>query len=139
MKEARALGNYIRVAPRKARAVIDLIRGLSVDKALGVLNLSRKNAAHPIRKVLESAMANATANKDMKPGNLVVRKAFVDEGPTLKRYRSRAMGRATVIRKRTSRIMIFLAEQEEEGQAKAPEKKVRKGIFARKRERSGNK
>lgn len=134
MKEARAVGNYIRVSPRKARAVIDLIRGLSVSEAVGLLSLSRKRAARPIRKVLESAMANAASAGKIKTENLVVGEAFVDEGPTLKRYRARAMGRATIIRKRTSRITILLREGE--GKPGKPEKKVRKGMFAGRRKKS---
>lgn len=110
MKEARAIGNYIRIAPRKARLVIDLIRGRAVDDALAALSLCRKGAAPVIRKVLVSAMANT--GPQVKPEGLVVSSAYVDEGPTLKRYMPRAMGRATPIRKRTCRITIVVREQE---------------------------
>jgi large subunit ribosomal protein L22 len=115
VKKSRAVGNYIRVAPRKARLVVDLIRGRNVTDALNALGLCRKRAAHPVRKILVSAMANAKASD--KPEELVVRRAFVDEGPMLKRYMPRAMGRATIIRKRTSRITIVLEEQEEKERA----------------------
>jgi large subunit ribosomal protein L22 len=123
MKEARAVGNYIRVAPRKARLVVDLIRGRSVTDALNTLGLCRKRAAHTVRKILVSAMANAAANDT--PEGFVVREAFVDEGPTLKRHMPRAMGRATIIRKRMSRITIVLEEQEEKS-AKAVAARVKR-------------
>jgi len=110
MKEARAVGNYMRVTPRKARLVVDCIRGRNAAEALTMLTLSRKRAAGPVRKILASALANAEAKED--PGAFVVSRAFVDEGPTLKRYMPRAMGRATMIRKRTSRITIELREHE---------------------------
>jgi large subunit ribosomal protein L22 len=112
MKEARAVGNYIRVSPRKARLVVDLIRGLTVEEALSALDLCRKRAARTVGKVLKSAMANAVSQGKMSPEAIVVHKTYVDEGPTLRRYRARAMGRATLIRKRTSRITICLREQE---------------------------
>jgi len=111
MKEARAIGNYVRVAPRKARLVVALIRGRGADEAMSILALSRKRAARPVRKILASALANAAARE--KPETYVVRTAVVDEGPMLKRYMARAMGRATMIRKRTSRITIVLKEREE--------------------------
>jgi large subunit ribosomal protein L22 len=122
MKESRAVGNYIRVAPRKARLVVDLIRGKSVTEALNALGLCRKGAAHRVRKILVSAMANAAASS--KPEGFVVRKAFVDEGPILKRYMPRAMGRATIIRKRTSRITIELEEREEKAEPVPPKKRA---------------
>ncbi|MDD5557556.1 MAG: 50S ribosomal protein L22 [bacterium] len=110
MKESRAVGNYVRVAPRKARLVVDLIRGRAADDALAALALSRKRAAHPVGKILRSALANLQASK--RPETTVVHRAFVDEGPMLKRYMARAMGRATMIRRRTSRITIVLRERE---------------------------
>ncbi len=128
MKEVRAVGNYMRVAPRKARLVVDLIRGLNVNEALSVLGLSRKKAANTVGKILKSAMANAVAKEKLSPEELVVAKAFVDEGPTLKRFRARAMGRATIIRKRTSRITILLKEQE----GKKPSSTKAEGAKARK-------
>ena len=110
MKEARAVGNYLRIAPRKARLVVDLIRGRSVNDAMNALAMCRKRGVQPVRKILVSAMANAAGKE--KPVAMVVKDAYVDEGPTLKRYMPRAMGRATQIRKRTSRITIVLREQE---------------------------
>ena len=133
MKQARAVANYIRVSPRKARGVIDLIRGLGVEEAMDVLELSRKRAAHPLRKLLASAVANATSGeRKAERENLFVSRAFVDEGPVLKRFRARAMGRATRILKRTSRITIILEEREAE-KAVAVEKKPprKRGVFAR--------
>lgn len=136
MNEARAKASFIRVSPRKARGVIDLIRGRSVEEALTVLSLTRKKAAHPLKKLLVSAMANATVKNQSKPEDLFVSKAFVDEGPTLKRFRARAMGRATKINKRTSHITIILAEREKKVEdKKSADKKTeapgRKGVFAR--------
>jgi large subunit ribosomal protein L22 len=110
MKEARAVGNYLRIAPRKARLVVDLIRGCSVNDAMNALAMCRKRGVQPVRKILVSAMANAAGKE--KPVAMRVKEAYVDEGPTLKRYMPRAMGRATQIRKRTSRITIVLREQE---------------------------
>jgi large subunit ribosomal protein L22 len=137
MKEARAVGNYIRLAPRKARLVVDLIRGLTVNEALGVLGLCRKRAARSVGKVLKSAMANAAAKEKMSPDELVVQKAFVDEGPTLRRYMARAMGRATIIRKRTSRITIYLREHEVKPETPAGEKKRAGGRSLREARRKG--
>ncbi len=125
MKESRAVGNYIRVAPRKARLVVDLIRGKSVTEALNALQLCRKGAAHQVKKILVSAMANAAASA--KPEGFVVRSAFVDEGPMLKRYMPRAMGRATIIRKRMSRITIELEESEEKAEPLPRKKKAAEG------------
>lgn len=110
MKEARAVGNYLRIAPRKARLVVDLIRGCSVNDAMNALAMCRKRGVRPVRKILVSAIANAAGKE--KPVAMVVKEAYVDEGPTLKRYMPRAMGRATKILKRTSRITIVLREQE---------------------------
>ncbi|AZR74723.1 50S ribosomal protein L22 [Anoxybacter fermentans] len=110
--EARAVARYVRISPRKARQVIDLIRGKDVGEALGILKNTPKKAARIIEKVLNSAVANAENNHDMVVEDLYVSKAYVDEGPTLKRYRPRAMGMATLIRKRTSHITIVVSERE---------------------------
>ena len=122
MKEAKAVGNYLRIAPRKARLVVDLIRGRSVQDAAQALRMCRKRGAGPVRKILASAVANATGKE--KPVPLVVREAFVDEGPTLKRYMPRAMGRATPIRKRTSRITIVVREGEPASDTKTSGRKA---------------
>ncbi len=103
---AVARARYVRVTPMKARRVIELIRGRSAREALAVLEFAPQAASGPVSKVLASAMANAQNNLDMDPENLVVTRAFVDEGPTLKRFRPRAQGRAYRIRKRTSHITV---------------------------------
>jgi large subunit ribosomal protein L22 len=106
--EARARARFVRVSPRKARRVIDLIRGMPVSEARRVLELSGLGATVPIRKVLDSAVSNAERTPGVVPENLVVTRAHVDEGPTLRRWRPRALGRATRVRKRTSHITVVL-------------------------------
>jgi large subunit ribosomal protein L22 len=108
---AKAVARYVRIAPRKARLVIDLIRGKSVDEALGILKFTPRAASPIIEKVLLSAVANAEQNHKMNRSNLVVAKAYVDEGPTLKRFIPRAQGRASRINKRTSHITVVLNEK----------------------------
>ena len=107
--EARAQARYVRVTPMKARRVVDLIRGLPAAEAQAILHYAPQAASEPVGKVLDSAIANATNNFKLDPDTLVVREAYVDEGPTLKRFRPRAQGRAYRIRKRTSHITIVLA------------------------------
>jgi large subunit ribosomal protein L22 len=107
--EAKAVAKYIRVAPRKARLVVDLIKGKTTDEAAIILRFTRRAASKSVLKTLNSAIANAQ-NKGARPGELVVSNAYVDEGPTLKRFRPRAMGRAARIRKRTSHITILVSE-----------------------------
>ena len=97
---------YGHVSPRKARRVVELLRDRSVREALAVLWFAPQAASGPVAKVLASAMANAENNLDLDPDTLVVHRAFVDEGPTLKRFRPRAQGRAYRIRKRTSHITV---------------------------------
>jgi large subunit ribosomal protein L22 len=106
--DVRASARYVRVAPNKARQIVGHIRGLDVEQARNVLLLEPKGAGRYVRKVLESAIANAENNHDLDPDDLVVTSAVVDEGPTLKRFQPRAMGRAYRIRKRTSHITIIL-------------------------------
>jgi large subunit ribosomal protein L22 len=103
---AVARARYVRVTPMKARRVVDLIRGRSAREALAVLEFAPQAASGPVSKVLASAMANAENNLALDPDSLVVSSAFVDEGPTLKRFRPRAQGRAYRIRKRTSHITV---------------------------------
>lgn len=110
--EAKATAKFIRVSPRKARQVIDLVRGKDAGEAIGILRNTPRKAARIIEKVLNSAVANAENNHDMIAEDLYIAKAFVDEGPTLKRFRPRAMGMATRIRKRTSHITIVVSERE---------------------------
>jgi ribosomal protein L22 len=105
----RAKARYVRTSARKARLVCDHIRGKTVPEALAILEFTPRAAARDWKKVLESAVANAEANHELIGDELKVSEAYADEGPTLKRYRPRAMGRATRIRKRTSHLTITLA------------------------------
>ncbi len=106
--EARAQARYVRVTPMKARRVVDLIRGLRATDAQALLRFAPQAASEPVGKVLDSAIANATNNLSLDPASLVIRTAYVDEGPTLKRFRPRAQGRAYRIRKRSSHITVVL-------------------------------
>ncbi len=108
-----ATAKYVRVAPRKARQVIELIRGKSVKDARAILMLTPRAASPVVGKVLASAVANAENNNDLVAEDLYVAQAFVDEGPTLRRFKPRAMGRATRIRKRTSHITVSVDERKE--------------------------
>lgn len=108
-----AKARFVRVSPLKARSLIDELRGKSVAEARGILAHSPKKAARIIRKVLDSAVANAKHNFEMDPDVLVVVKAFVDEGPRMKRLNPRAFGRADIIQRRLSHITIVVAEREE--------------------------
>ena len=106
-----ATTKYIRISPQKARLVMDQIRGRSVANALEILEFSAKKAAHPIRKTLESAIANAEHNEGADIDELKVVEAFVNEGPTLKRWLPRAKGRATSIFKRSSHITVRVGDK----------------------------
>jgi len=111
--QAKAVARYVRIAPRKARVVIDLIRGKSVDEALAILRHTPKAASRIIEKVVSSAAANAEHNNDMDRDSLYVAEAYVDQGPTLKRWHPRQRGRAFPILKRTSHITVVVREREE--------------------------
>lgn len=108
----RAQAKYVRTAPRKARLVIDHIRGKSVDDARAILMHTPRGASADVLKLLNSAIANAENNHELVADELKIHQAFVDEGPTLKRYRPRARGRATRIRKRTSHMTITLTPKD---------------------------
>lgn len=110
MQQARAQARYVRITPRKVRLVVDAIRGRRVQEAEALLKFIPKGAAAPVAKVLRSAKANAVNNHDMIEDSLVVKFAFVDEGPTLKRILPRARGRGDYMMKRTSHITIILEE-----------------------------
>ena len=110
--EARARARYVRVSPRKARMVIDLIRGKQVMRAREILQFSDRNVAEVIEKCLNSAVANAE-REGMKAEKLMVKATYADEGPTLKRIRPRAKGSASPIRKRSCHITIIVAPREE--------------------------
>ncbi|MDH3425090.1 MAG: 50S ribosomal protein L22 [Acidimicrobiia bacterium] len=105
-----AHARFIRQSPYKVRQVLNLVRGQHVPEARTMLKYANRKAADPVSKVLESAIANAEHNFALDAGDLVVAKAFADEGPTLKRFRPRARGRATRINKRTSHITIVLSD-----------------------------
>ncbi|SNR85829.1 LSU ribosomal protein L22P [Geodermatophilus saharensis] len=107
---ARATARFVRVTPMKARRVVDLIRYLPTDEALALLRFAPQSASEPVAKVVASAVANAEHNLRLDPAALVVSAAFVDEGPTLKRIRPRAQGRAYRINKRTSHITVEVSE-----------------------------
>ena len=107
----RATLRWLRMSPRKVRLVIDTIRGEDVEKALNVLHFSPKAAARPLAKLLQSAVANAEGKGELDLDKLYVYKAIVDEGSTWRRFRPRAQGRATRIRKRTSHVTLELAER----------------------------
>ncbi len=109
--EAKASATYVRIAPRKVQIVLDLIRGEDAEKAMAILKHTPKAASEILEKLLKSAMANAE-NKNMDTSKLYVAECFVNQGPTLKRIRPRAQGRAYIIRKRTSHITIVLKEAE---------------------------
>ena len=103
---------WLRISPRKVRLVVDMIRGQDVEEALNLLNFSPKAASEPVGKLLRSAVANADNKGDYDLDKLFVKIAFVDEGPTWRRWQPRAMGRATRIRKRTSHVTLELAERQ---------------------------
>ena len=105
---ARAQARFVRVTPQKARRVVDLIRGMQAAEAVTLLRFAPQAASEPIGKVVASAIANATNNYNLDARTLVVSEIFVDEGPTMKRFRPRAQGRASQILKRTSHITVVV-------------------------------
>lgn len=115
--KARAVARYVRVAPRKARRVVDLVRGLPVDEALTTLEFAPFSAAEIVYKVIASAQANAENNLGLDPESLLVSEIKVDEGPTMRRYRPRAHGRAYRINKRTSHITVVVESIQAKGSA----------------------
>ena len=122
--EAKAQARFVRVTPQKARRVVDLIRGKQAVEAVAVLKFAPQAAGETVLKVVESAIANARvkaerASEAFDEQNLVVAEVYVDEGPTLKRFRPRAQGRASQILKRTSHITVVLASREPKGAAQA--------------------
>ena len=108
----RAQAKYVRAAPRKVRLVVDHIRGKSVDEARAILAHTPRGAASDVLKLLNSAVANAENNHELLADELKIGKVFVDEGPTIKRFRPRALGRATPIHKRTSHMTVVLTAKE---------------------------
>lgn len=115
--EAKAVARHVRVTPRKARRMVNLIRGKQATEAINILKFAPQDASVPVLKVLESAIANARvkaerANEPFRENDLVVAQTFVDEGVTIKRFRARAQGRAARINKRTSHITVVVADKE---------------------------
>lgn len=129
--QSKAQLRHLRIAPRKVRLVVDMIRGKSVDKAQNILSFTTKKAASPVLKLLNSAMANAKNNLKLDPTNLFISKIEVNEGPKLKRWRPRARGRAYEIQKKTSHIIMVLDEAQ--GKKKAV-KKTKKTVKTKKHE-----
>lgn len=111
--EAKAVARYVRVAPRKARMVVDVIRGKSVEEARDLLLFNERAISEVVSKVLNSAVANAENNDGLRAEDLYVKATYVDEGPTLKRIRPRAKGSASRINKRTSHITVIVAPRKE--------------------------
>lgn len=109
--QASASAKYVRIAPRKVRLVVDLIRGKDVGEAIAILRHTPKAASPVLEKLLNSAIANAEHNFQMNPSNLKITQAYVNEGPIMKRYQPRAQGRAFRINKRTSHITLVVAEK----------------------------
>ena len=105
---AFAVARFVRITPQKARRVVDMVRGMDVEEALALLKFAPQAASETVFKVLESAVANAELGEDLDPHSRVVSKATVDEGPTMKRFRARAQGRAARINKRTSHITLVV-------------------------------
>ncbi|MDS1269952.1 50S ribosomal protein L22 [Lipingzhangella sp. LS1_29] len=123
--ETRAQARFARVTPRKARRMVDLIRGLPADEAQAVLRFAPQAASAPVGKVLASAIANAEHNDQLDRDSLVVSSAWVDEGPILKRIRPRAFGRAFRVRKRTSHITVVVGESSDNGAQRKSSKKTK--------------
>jgi large subunit ribosomal protein L22 len=111
--QVKATAKYVRVSPTKVRQLTRLIKGEHVDEARRILMFADKGAAKPLLKVLDSAIANAENNDDLDPDELWVHNAYVDEGPTLRRYQPRALGRAYRIRKRTSHITVVVSPRDD--------------------------
>ncbi len=109
--EAKAHAKHIRIAPRKVQLIMDLIRGKDVGEAISILRHTPRSASPVVEKVLNSAIANAEHNFSLDPNNLVISQAYANPGPTMKRFRPRAMGRASRINKRTSHITLVVSEK----------------------------
>ena len=112
--EAKAIAKYVRMSPRKARQVVDLIRGRSVEEALNMLHFTPRRASVPVEKVLHSAVSNAMNKEEaakLNPEDLFIKKIYVDQGPTMRRYRPGPMGRAGIIRKRSCHISVIVTDQ----------------------------
>jgi len=128
--EVKAKARYIRMSPKKVRLVVDVIRGMKVDEALHQLRFINKAAAEPVRKLVESAIANAINNNNLDRSDLFIKRITADGGPVIHRWRPRAFGRAAPIRKRMSHIMVtldqisFMKEQQGKGVEKEDKNKI---------------
>lgn len=109
--EAKACAKHIRISPRKARQVVDLVRGKNIDEAYAILQFTPHKGSDIVKEVIKSAVANAEHNYEMDTEALFISSAFVDQGPSLKRYKPRSHGRADGIKKRTSHITIMVSER----------------------------
>lgn len=109
--ETRAIAKHVRMSPQKVRLVVDLVRGKDLVEAEKILEYTRKAAVEPVVKVLRSARANAVQNPSIDEDILYIKEIYVDQGPSLKRWRARAQGRAASIKKRTSHITVVLEEK----------------------------
>ena len=112
MVEAKAHVKYVRISPRKVEIVLDQIRGKSIDEALAILRYLPQKGARITEKLIQSAAANAENNHDMVRDNLYVAQVYANQGPTMKRYKARAQGRANLIRKRSTHISVILRERQ---------------------------
>jgi large subunit ribosomal protein L22 len=128
---ARAVARHVRISPMKARRVVDLVRGMPAKEALTVLKFAPQAASETVYKVLASAVANAENNERLDPDSLLVKAAYVDEGPTLKRFRPRAQGRAYRIRKRTCHITIEVESVAGTGAGRRPSKAAAKATASK--------
>jgi large subunit ribosomal protein L22 len=111
IKHMRSVLKYLRMSPRKVRLVADTIRGRKVEDAIAILDFTKRAAAVPLARLLRSAVANAATAENVDVDSLIVKEVMVDQGPTLKRFRPRAMGRATMIQKKTSHVTCLLGEK----------------------------
>ena len=111
--ETKAVEKYIRMSPRKIRYVVDMIKSKPIEDAIDILSLTPREAAAVVKKAIQSAVSNATENHKMKEEDLFISRILVNEGPTLKRFRPRARGRATRIRKRTSHLSVYVSNGKE--------------------------
>ena len=112
--EAKAFARYIRMSPRKVRQVADLVRGKSVEEAINLLHFTPKRASGPVEKVLRSAVSNAMNKEEsakLDPEDLFIKRIYVDQGPTMRRYNPGPMGRASIIRKRSCHISVVVTDQ----------------------------
>lgn len=126
--EVKAKVKHIRMSPRKVRLVVDVVRGLEVEKAIDQLDFMNKKAVTPVKKLLESAIANAENNFDLEKNNLFIKEIRVDESRTLKRWMPRARGRATPIRKRMSHINLILGELVDSGEKEGKKPEVEEPV-----------